>query len=127
MGCLNILTRAEHPFSYNSSENCQDGLSLLQTFHQTSKKLVGSYRRLLPVYDLQNKWEERFFLFLKNLEVLSNFIPKEVVSELISWAKWSLTGMENEKEALSRQPDVILHGDVAHHNFIRKSNGDRMQ
>ncbi|WP_428909250.1 phosphotransferase [Niallia sp. Krafla_26] len=123
-GLLEYINPSKQRFLYNSMENCQEAMSLLQKYHQTSKKLVGSYRRLLPSFDLQNKWEERFFLFLKNEDILSYFIPREIVSELISWAEWSLKGLKKEKESLFRQPVVILHGDVAHHNFLRKSNGD---
>ena len=118
-GCLEYITPGGRPFFYNSWEDCQEGLSLLQKFHHSSEMLVGSYKRILPSYDLQNKWHERFQLFLNNLDVLSFLIPKEIIAELISWAKWSLAGIEREKHILNQQPLVILHGDVAHHNFIR--------
>lgn len=118
-GCLEYIEPSGMPFLYNSQENCQEGLSLLEKFHYSSEKLVGVYKRILPTYDLQNKWHERLQLFLNNLNVLSLFIPNEIIAELISWGEWSLAGLEREKETLFQQPLVVLHGDVAHHNFIR--------
>lgn len=123
-GCLEYIEPSNNPFFYDSKENCQEGLALLQKFHFTSQKLVDSYKQLLPIYHLQAKWQERFLLFLKNKDILSFFIPKEIWKDLVFWGEWSLKRLENEKETLLRQQAVILHGDVAHHNFIRTTSGE---
>lgn len=119
-GYLEYIEPSHEKFFYNSEENCQEGLALLQKYHHTSKQLVGGYKSLLPVFDLENKWQDRFLLFLKNKEILSLFIPSDIYSDLVSWAEWSLTGIEREYPF---SPNVILHGDVAHHNFIRSKDG----
>jgi hypothetical protein len=119
-GFLEYIEPSYQTFFYNSKENCQQGLALLQKYHHTSKQLVGSYKRLLPVFDLQNKWKERFLLFIKNKDILSPFISWDIYSELVSWAEWSLAGIEMEN---NMSPNVILHGDLAHHNFIRSKDG----
>ena len=119
-GYLEYIESSDQTFFYNSRDNCSEGLALLQKYHHTSKQLVGSYKNLLPAYNLQNKWQERFLFFVKNKEILSLFIPSEIYSDLVSWAEWSLTGIEMETNL---SPYVILHGDVAHHNFIRRKDG----
>ena len=97
MAILNILNRVTKHFSIIAENNCSEGLALLQKYHHTSKQLVGSYKNLLPAYNLQNKWQERFLFFVKNKEILSLFIPSEIYSDLVSWAEWSLTGIRNGK------------------------------
>ncbi|WP_338470378.1 aminoglycoside phosphotransferase [Niallia sp. XMNu-256] len=123
-GCLEYIEPSQRSFDYQNRENRQEGLVLLEKFHHSSEKIVESYRRVLPTYDLQDKWVDRFQFFIKNLEALSRFIPKEVTTELISWAEWSLAGIHREKDALFQHPLVILHGDVAHHNFIKTVKGE---
>lgn len=42
---------------------------------------------------------------------------------MLAWAEWSLAGMEKFQQFFKKEPYVILHGDVAHHNFLRDGNG----
>ncbi|WP_071395892.1 phosphotransferase [Bacillus tuaregi] len=123
-GFLEYLRRGENTFYYDSMDHCQEGLTLLQSFHIASEKLVDSYRTILPAFHLIDKWEERLQQFQANAHVLSSFLQKEVIEGLIYWAEWSLTGLRQEKESLYSFPNVILHGDVAHHNFFRISTGE---
>jgi len=123
-GIFEFLTKGEEPFFYDSKKSCQEGLQLLEKFHGVSEKLVGSYKTLLPFFHLIEKWEERFRQFKSNIPILSFFLQKEVVQDLSDWAEWSLAGIKQEKGALHLFPNVILHGDVAHHNFFRSSNGE---
>lgn len=123
-GLLEFLHKGEKPFSYNSRKNCQEGLQLLQSFHKTSEKLVGSYKTILPFFHLIEKWEERYQQFKHNIPLLSLFLQKEIINDLTSWAEWSLAYLKQEKETLYSFPNVILHGDVAHHNFFRTSEGE---
>ncbi len=51
------------------------------------------------------------------------FINESVLTELQLWANWSLTGMKKAGSLFTNEPFVILHGDVAHHNFLRDSSG----
>jgi thiamine kinase-like enzyme len=123
-GCLEYIKKANDPFYFDTRENCREGLQLLQQFHETTEKLEGSYRTLLPSFHLIEKWQERFASFKRNLPFLSFFLPKEIITELFTWVEWSLAGLRQEKELLGSLPKVILHGDVAHHNFIRNSEGE---
>lgn len=45
-----------------------------------------------------------------------------MITEILSWADWSLKGMLRESNLFNNDEKVILHGDVAHHNFLRSKN-----
>jgi len=123
-GCLEYVHKANEPFRFDTKENCSEGLQLLYLFHQTTKKLQESYKTILPTFHLIEKWEERFTLFKKNLPLINYFLEKEIISELFTWAEWSLSGLRKEKDILEKWQKVILHGDVAHHNFMKTSKGE---
>lgn len=118
-GCIEYLKKGNQPFLYDSRENCDEGLQLLRNFHETSEKLIGSYKTILPSFHLIDKWQERYQLFKDNLPFLSFFLQKEIIYELLDWAEWSLAGLKKEKHSFDQIPTAILHGDVAHHNFLR--------
>ena len=123
-GCLEYIHKANEPFRFDTKENCREGLQLLNQFHQTTMKLQGSYNTILPTFHLVEKWEERSTLFKRNLPLISFFLEREIITELFTWVEWSLSGLRQEKDTLEKLPKVILHGDVAHHNFMRTSKGD---
>ncbi|WP_256239640.1 phosphotransferase [Bacillus sp. V3B] len=123
-GCIEYLEKGDQTFYYDSRENCHEGLQLLQNFHERSVKLIGSYKTILPSFHLIDKWQERYQLFKDNLSFLSFFLKKEIIQELLKWAEWSLAGLKKEEHSLDQIRTVILHGDVAHHNFLRTSDGE---
>ena len=123
-GCLEYIDKANEPFRFDTIENCYEGLRLLNEYHQITKKLQGSYKTILPSFHLIEKWQERFALFKRNLPMISFFLEREILRELYAWVEWSLSGIKQEKDTLEIFPKVILHGDVAHHNFLRTSKGD---
>lgn len=117
-GCLFYILPSEQPFTYQNETNRKEGLDLIDKFHHVSKKLKDRYVTLLPPHHQQDKWRIRTVQFKKNESILKYFIPKEIMAEYLAWADWSLSGM-GETEHTKEANEVILHGDVAHHNFIR--------
>lgn len=117
-GCLEYIEPAKESFSYHQEENRHRGLKVLKDYHQTTRKLVRRYKTLIPDFDLKNKWQERYRTFVQNLPIIRFFIKKEFVRQILAWAHWSLNGLEREKSFFHQGETVILHGDVAHHNFI---------
>ena len=109
-GCLEYVHKANTPFRFDTKENCSEGLQLLNQFHQTTKKLQESYKTILPTFHLIEKWEDRFTLFKSNLPLISFFLEKEIITELFTWAEWSLSGLRKEKDILEKWQKVILHG-----------------
>lgn len=119
-GCLeHIPQSSSSPFSYESEIERKDGLRLLEEFHQTTGKLSRRYQTVLKEYNLMLKWRERAARFINNLSVIKFFVQQEILNEVLEWADFSLKGLESEITLLNSHDPVILHGDLAHHNFIR--------
>jgi hypothetical protein len=122
-GCMEYIPQNKTPFSFQSHKNRQEGLELLQQFHLVTSSFESRYRTLIPKGIIIEKWRERGKLFSSNISFLKYFINDKILTELIEWATWSLSGMEKDPSLFINEPYCILHGDVAHHNFLRDYNG----
>jgi hypothetical protein len=122
-GCLPFIEPHHQSFSFEKENERQEGLILLNEFHQVTKNSVKRYQTILPEYNIQKKWTERFDEFVNNINTVSKYIPIEVILEWINWAEWSLAGISKLNDSIEKEHPVILHGDVAHHNFLRKKDG----
>lgn len=122
-GCMEYIPPNKIPFSFKSQKNRQEGLELLEHFHQVTSTFESRYRTLISKGVIIEKWRERSKIFSSNISTLKYFINDKILTELMDWANWSLNGMENHRSLFIDEPFCILHGDVAHHNFLRDSNG----
>jgi thiamine kinase-like enzyme len=122
-GCLEYIQPNDIPFHYAHESDRHEGINLLREFHDKTVNLASSYTTLLPKADLANKWHQRKIEFTKNLPQLNYFVSKAMTREFISWADFSLRGFSNLKNKLDTKEKVILHGDVAYHNFLRSKEG----
>ncbi|OIK17050.1 aminoglycoside phosphotransferase [Bacillus sp. MUM 116] len=122
-GVIEYLEPHKTSFSYHTKENISEGLKLLEEFHKVTAAFETRYRTLIPKGDIIGKWQERSAIFINNLPVLENFINPTFLTELLDWAKWSLDGIKANSCFFEKEPFVILHGDVAHHNFLREVSG----
>lgn len=123
-GCMEYLQASDKSFSFQSFKNRMDGLMLLEEFHQITALIAPRYKTLISKYDLQEKWNERLSLFSKNTYYLRFFLKEPFINEMMNWAEWSLNGIKENEEFFLKQPSLILHGDVAHHNFLRGKSGE---
>jgi hypothetical protein len=122
-GCTRYIPPNKSDFSFQSQKNRLEGLVLLKHFHKVTSSFEVRYRTLLPKGRLIEKWQERLNIFSGNFAVLDYFINKPFILEMLSWANWALNGMESNRSYFNNEPYVILHGDVAHHNFLRDTKG----
>ncbi|MGX6442895.1 phosphotransferase [Neobacillus sp. K501] len=122
-GCMEYIPPNKSPFTYKTKKNRLEGLELLTQFHQVTGTFESRYRTLIPRSNILEKWKERAELFSKNLSFIKYFLNEAYLTEMLNWANWSLDGMDNHCSFFDQEPPVILHGDVAHHNFIRDTNG----
>ncbi|CRK84279.1 aminoglycoside phosphotransferase [Neobacillus massiliamazoniensis] len=123
-GCTKYIVPHKKEFTFHTEQNRQEGLGLLEQFHQVTASFETRYRTLLAKSDLIEKWSKRMHAFSSKSPLLSCFINKPYFSEIMSWANWSLDGMKKNRQFFQNEPYVILHGDVAHHNFLRDSAGN---
>lgn len=123
MGFMEFIEPGPAAFHYEQESDRLEGIELLNNFHVKTRDLAPSYAALLPAADLARKWLQRKKEFIKNLPRIHQFIAKELTDDLLKWADFSLIGFIGLKETLNEEKPVILHGDVAHHNFLRSKHG----
>jgi thiamine kinase-like enzyme len=121
-GCIEYIPPSKTVFSYHSQSNRQEGLDLLEQFHQSTAGFEARYRTLIPRGDINGKWVGRFQQFSKNLPYLRHYMAEYNTQEILSWGQWSLSKLNNTLN-FDNEHQVILHGDVAHHNFLRNREG----
>ncbi|WP_231510758.1 phosphotransferase [Bacillus sp. UNC438CL73TsuS30] len=122
-GVIEYIEPHKTAFSYNSKENIVEGLKLLEEFHKVTAAFETRYRTLISKGDLIGKFQERSAIFMNNLPILEYFINQTYLTEMLEWANWALDGITANHTFFEKEPFVILHGDVAHHNFLRDASG----
>ncbi|WNS74436.1 phosphotransferase [Bacillus sp. DTU_2020_1000418_1_SI_GHA_SEK_038] len=122
--CLEYIQPSDFPFTFHQLKDQLEGLSLLNDFHSATKSLAKKFERGLSHFNQLAKWNERSAIFLNNLPIIKYYVQKEIINELLVWADWSLKGIQAEQNFFLSGKKVILHGDVAHHNFLRANNGE---
>jgi hypothetical protein len=110
-------------FHFFAEENRREGLSLLSHFHRASRGALAELSGEIPAFDQIQKWEERLRSFKSVLPIISSYVSDFILQKWISWALWSLKGMKFFEDSLYNEEHTIVHGDVAHHNFLRRSDG----
>ncbi|RDU35069.1 aminoglycoside phosphotransferase [Neobacillus piezotolerans] len=110
-------------FTFQTESDRAEGLKVLKKFHHVTEKIAGAYNLSIPFANQIGKWEERFARFSANSHVISSILGAEIYDEILGWADWGLNGMKRREAIFSKGTQAILHGDVAHHNFLRSRNG----
>ncbi len=117
-----VLTRflsAKRKFTYLKNEDRMDGLMVLRDFHHHSKKIFPDLLPDLPVETTMQKWRKRIEIFEQNVPFLAKWFNPGVISEIQYYSHLALDALSsNFKESEA----VVLHGDVASHNFIRSTD-----
>lgn len=121
-GCIEYIEPHWEYFSFIKNSDRKLGSKLLNHFHFTTEKFAPRYRSIIPTYSLYDKWSDRLKQFIQNIPTIRYFVNYSIIQELVAWGNWSLAGMKQEASFFEQSKEVILHGDVAHHNFIRAKN-----
>lgn len=106
-------------FSFLKVEDRVQGLLTLQKFHLHSKSILSSIPSDLPEENIIAKWENRLQVFESNLPFLIKWFNPQVIGEIVYYSRLSLDRLSKE---FVKTEEVVLHGDVASHNFIRAAN-----
>ena len=122
-GCMDYLAPDRKSFTFSTHRNRLEGLSVVEEFHQITGSVVPRYQTLLPFNDIQAKWQDRLKQFEQNLSLLHRFLKEKYHQEMVQWGEWALKGMKKYTDSFVKEPYVVLHGDVAHHNFLRDKKG----
>lgn len=120
---MNWIEHHQTPFMYNSIENCQKGMEVLKEYHDCTALLLSEGSQYFPRNNPYHKWKDRYLKFEANLPQIRRYISFSILKDLLEMGKESLNKLSNltpeQKNNL-----VILHGDVAHHNFVRTKQED---
>ncbi len=122
-GCIEYIDHHENRFDYGLQADRDEGIKLLDKFHDHTSLLASSYAGMLPKADLARKWHHRKKEFTTNLQAVHFYVNSAVTGEVLNWADVSLKNFDASKKELEQEQPVILHGDVAHHNFLRSKEG----
>lgn len=116
---IEFLPPHRQPFTYNSLKEIQEALHVLSKFHAKAQDLKD--HSIFPNFDLIDKYKKRLTEFCLNKFHFQSLMLPSIFQELIGWANFSLNGMEQAQDSF--HTNTIIHGDVAHHNFLRHQNG----
>lgn len=122
-GCIEYIQPSKDDFTFFQQKDREEGSILLEQFHLITAKFATEYNKKLRRYNLLDRWRKGRAKFLSNLSVVKFFIHKDIIEEILKWADSSLKNLENQTKSL-HSSNVILHGDVAHHNFLRAASGE---
>lgn len=104
--------------TYHTHEYRKQALKLLKKFHHVTETFSKDFKKDLHVFNQIKKWQSRLREFKENEKYLEKWLPKKYYLSLLYWSEWSLENMLKNKEYFLKKPYCIIHGDVAHHNFI---------
>ncbi|HEY4552404.1 MAG TPA: phosphotransferase [Bacillaceae bacterium] len=110
-------------FHYQSSRNQADALSLLMNYHNTTSSFADRFSGKIPVFQQIQKWEKRLDEFEAYIPSLVKTGAYPYLKEYSRWGWKALHLLRPYGSLFSEEPTCIIHGDVAHHNFIRGKDG----
>ncbi|WP_062355508.1 phosphotransferase [Bacillus kwashiorkori] len=123
---LQYLPKHEQVFTFDKENDRISGLNLLNHFHKESRKFAGMLTNdqltIFPKLNLEERWYKRLDFFLSQEKIITNYIPLEYFREITYWSQWALLQMGDNKRERTLEEHAIIHGDVAHHNFLRAVN-----
>lgn len=117
-----VLTRfipSNKRFSFLNGEDRSAGLIALKDFHRHSQKVIHDIPQDIRREKTVLKWSKRLELFEKNAPFLAKWFNSGIISEILYYSPLLLdvlTANVTDSEV------VVLHGDVASHNFIRSTD-----
>ncbi|WP_180955156.1 phosphotransferase [Peribacillus deserti] len=125
-GFIEYLKPHKEEFRFNTRKNRAEGLRVLGELHRATGKIMNDQRFYYPIpkYNQIAKWKQRLEEFESVSHIVAQYVPEQVINQAIMWGKWAIKGAKEHEIHLYQEPDVITHGDVAYHNFLRVQTGE---
>ena len=123
-GAIEYMPPSRERFTFAADEQRREGLGLLEAFHGSGALALPVLRGQIQAFDQLYKWETRLVHFQDLKPLIGQFVRESVLNRWLEWAEWSLAGLKENEQAFSSEDSVIIHGDCAHHNFLRKKDGE---
>lgn len=122
IGCIEYIPSLKNrSFHYRTRQNIFDAFSLIQQFHITTRQFSHKFPKL-SLFNQMEKWHNRFSHY-KNWFQLSPMRTNIFLKAMVDYGEWALEQLGTTNDLLLPSTDCLIHGDVAHHNFIRAEDG----
>ncbi|ABO67872.1 MULTISPECIES: phosphotransferase [Geobacillus] len=123
---LTEYVASARPFVFVNECDIKDGLQALHSYHVATARIVCDKRAAmrLPSVQLYEKWRRCYDEFCRHLPFIETAMEKEDILFTLRWAHYCLATCGDYAQELAAEPVVIIHGDVAPHNFLRTAGGD---
>jgi thiamine kinase-like enzyme len=115
--------------SYGSRKDRKAAFDQLERFQRESKSLTEKRQQFVPIYSLYSKWATRLDTFYFNLYNNKKYLTAsqyKMMKKYLKWGEYTLDTLPidvlQKKERSARREGLIIHGDVANHNFLRKND-----
>jgi hypothetical protein len=112
----------KRPFSFLREDDRKSGVEVLKSFHHYSAMLIPALSSFLKRENMLIKWETRLDKFEQNLPILTQWFNSSAISEIVYYSKTSLEQLKKADFAVPGSDEVVLHGDVASHNFVKSTD-----
>ncbi|MEI5905696.1 phosphotransferase [Bacillus spongiae] len=109
---------------YRLYDDRHKALKVLSAFHKYTNQYVYHLQPYIPTFNLLEKWRKRQKEFLKNAPYFRLFIPESMLATFLYWGNYSLQKLAEMEELWVKKDVCVVHGDVAHHNFIKNKEND---
>jgi thiamine kinase-like enzyme len=118
---------AKKSFSYQTFEEREEALSQINAFHQYTIDPLLWEERSFHSPSIWDKYLKRWDNIKINSILIQPHLPEKHFQFYLAWSKWCMNEaairQENIKEDNTKEL-CMNHGDVAHHNFLRRTNGE---
>ncbi|WP_157796243.1 aminoglycoside phosphotransferase family protein [Bacillus xiapuensis] len=116
-----FIPSADQSFSFRTKREREEALALLSAFHQVTASFSKEWQEVVPAMNQLVRWQNRLRWFIRDLPVLSMYFSPQLLRRYAEMGEWCLQTLM--KRRLKPRSPVIIHGDVAAHNFFRTDQG----
>lgn len=114
--------KGTHSVDYANEKDRKQVHELLKGLHETIQYVDWTENRLLPHFDLIEKWKNRYIKMKDISYFLEFYLEKEQIALLLQYGEYALSQMDS----FSFEEMTLLHGDVVHHNFLSNEAAYKM-
>ncbi|GAB0168734.1 phosphotransferase [Lysinibacillus sp. CTST325] len=111
-----------HSANFAHKKDRKESLKLLNTLHDTHKKIAWQRVPGLHSYSQLLKWQMRHMRFKSRRNEFRAFLTKDEINQILHYSEKSLQLIAQED--VPEKEITLLHGDVVHHNFLWCSDGE---
>jgi Ser/Thr protein kinase RdoA (MazF antagonist) len=121
------------PLSFSSRTDRIAAFKQLEKFQAEIRSLSERRPEYVPIYSLYSKWATRLDTFYFNLYNNKKYLTNaqyKMMKNFLKWGEYTLDTLPidvlQRMERKARRSGLLVHGDVANHNFLKTNDGSIM-